>query len=434
MPAIFHFQDQIKKLGFKNKALYAMGFLILFWTLFDGILQYVVPLIITGEGISKTMMGIIIGTSSIAGLFFDLILCKVFKKANLRRTYIVLFAICLIYPLILWKATVVWAYILAMAVWGLYYDLFNIGRYEFVGEYIKEDQHASSFGVLSVFVSLGYLLSPIFAGLLISEVLDFKPFLASWIFLFLALIFFMLLLFLLKKQKKLSVESETITNIYERIKKTKLKKYSEFYIWKRISILIFPVLLITIAINIIDSVFTEIGPLVVEGWLNYGILSSLFLVGYLLPFIFVGWFVGLFTSKFGKKKTAIYSLFLSSLFLVPFLVISNPIILIICALFCGFFLALCDPSNRATYADYVSETKDFELEIESQADFATNFGYVIGPILAGLFADKFGDLYAFGIIGIIGLIIAIILFFITPKEINISIEKDNKSDFIKNKV
>lgn len=421
MPIINNLKYNLKNNVFKNKTLYAMSFLILFWTIFDGILQYVVPLIITGEGISKTMMGIIIGTSSIAGLFFDLILCKVFKTANLRRTYIVLFSICLIYPLILWTSTVVWMYILSMAIWGLYYDLFNIGRYEFVGEYIKEEEHASSFGVLSVFASLGYLLSPILAGLLISEVLDFKPFLASWIFLFLAGIFFVLLLFLLKKEKKQSVESKTIINIYERIKKTKLKKYSEFYIWKKISRFIFPVLLITIAVNIIDSVFTEIGPLIVEGWLNYGILSSLFLVGYLLPFIFVGWFVGFFTSKFGKKKTAIYSLFFSSLFLIPFLFVSNPIILIICALFCGFFLALCDPANRATYADYVSETKDFELEIESQADFATNFGYVIGPILAGLFADMFGDLYAFGIIGIIGLIIAIILYFITPKEINISL-------------
>ncbi len=421
MPIINNLKYNLKNNVFKNKTLYAMSFLILFWTIFDGILQYVVPLIITGEGISKTMMGIIIGTSSIAGLFFDLILCKVFKTANLRRTYIVLFSICLIYPLILWNSTVVWMYILSMAIWGLYYDLFNIGRYEFVGEYIKEEEHASSFGVLSVFASLGYLLSPILAGLLISEVLDFKPFLASWIFLFLAGIFFVLLLFLLKKEKKQSVESKTIINIYERIKKTKLKKYSEFYIWKKISRFIFPVLLITIAVNIIDSVFTEIGPLIVEGWLNYGILSSLFLVGYLLPFIFVGWFVGFFTSKFGKKKTAIYSLFFSSLFLIPFLFVSNPIILIICALFCGFFLALCDPANRATYADYVSETKDFELEIESQADFATNFGYVIGPILAGLFADMFGDLYAFGIIGIIGLIIAIILYFITPKEINISL-------------
>ncbi len=408
----------------------------LFWTIFDGILQYAVPLIIIGEGISKTMMGIIIGTSSLSGLFFDIVLCKVFKKTNLRRTYIVLFAICLIYPLILWQATVVWMYILAMAVWGLYYDLFNIGRYEFVGEYVKEDQHSSSFGVLTVFSSLGYLLSPILAGILIGEVLDITPFLASWLFLFLALIFFVILLFLLKKQRKQSVESETITNIYERIKRIKLKKYSEIYIWKRISKLILPVLLITIMINVIDSVFTEIGPLVVESWVNFGILSSLFLVGYLLPFIFVGWFVGFFTKKFGKKRTAIYSLFFSSLFLGLFLFFDSPTILIILSFFSGAFLALCDPANKATYADYVSETKDLELEIESQADFATNLGYVIGPILAGYLADVFGNIPAFGIIGGIGIIISIILIFITPKEINIVLEdseiKTNK--FIKNKI
>jgi MFS family permease len=414
-----------------------MGFLILFWTLFDGILQYAVPLVITGEGISKTMLGIIIGTSSIAGMLFDLFLCKLIKKPNLRRTYLIMFAICIIFPLVLMTAKTAWMYVLAMVIWGLYYDLFNIGRYEFVAQYIKEDEHASSFGVLQVFSSLGYLLSPLFAGFLIAQTLDAKPFIASWVFLGLAFVSFMILIALLIKQKKHpeSYVSETLKEINCDCK----PKYSEIYIWKRVGTLILPVLLVTLMINVIDAIFCEIGPLVAEGWVSLGILAGLFLVAYLLPFVFVGWFVGSITQRFGKKKTAIYSLLLSSLFLVPFFFVTNPIILIILTFFSGTFLAICDPANRATYADYVSETPDIETDIESQADFATNAGYVIGPIMAGFLADTLGNIPAFAVIGIFGIIVALILLAITPKEINITLDDKKEKDkitknFIKNKV
>jgi len=433
MPTLFHLHNHIKKIGFRNKPLYAMAFLILFWTVFDGILQYVVPLVITGEGISKTMMGIIIGTSSLAGMFFDIVLCKILKKTSLRRTYIILFAVCLVYPLILWQATVVWMYILAMVIWGLYYDLFNIGRYEFVGEVVKEEEHASSFGVLTVFAASGYLLSPIIAGFLIGVFLDIKPFVAAWLFLVLALIFFIILLILLRKENKLKQKHEKNAQeeIKDRISVSKQRKYSEIYIWKRLSKLILPVLLLTVMINVVDAIFCEIGPLVAEGWVNLGILSSLFLVGYLLPFVFVSWFVSFFTNIFGKKRTAIYALLLSCVFLLPFYFVTSPFILIVLTFLSGTFIAICDPANRATYADYVSETRSIETEIESQADFATNFGYVIGPIMAGYFADTFGNIPAFAVIGVIGVIVSLILLSITPKEINITLDDKNEKSKIK---
>jgi len=412
-----------------------MGFLILFWTLFDGILQYVVPLVITSEGISKTMMGVIIGSSSLVGMLFDLLLCKIIKKPNLRRTYLIMFAVCTLFPLILMSAKTVWLYVLAMAIWGIYYDFFNVGRYEFVGQYIKEDEHASSFGVLQVFSSLGYLLSPLFAGFLIGKVLDVKPFIASWLFLGLAFISFMILLLLLLRQRKRNENyvSETLKEMNFSLK----PKYSEIYIWKRVGILILPVLLVTLMISVFDAIFCEIGPLVAEGWVGLGILGSLFLVAYLLPFVFAGWFIGPITKKLGKKKTAIWSLLFSGLFLTPFFFITNPIILIVLTLFSGFFLAICDPANRATYADYVSETPEIETDIESEADFATNLGYVIGPILAGFLADVLGNIPAFAVIGVLGIILALILFTITPKEINITLDAPkikNTVNLIKNKI
>jgi MFS family permease len=180
-------------------------------------------------------------------------------------------------------------------------------------------------------------------------------------------------------------------------------------------------------INAIDATFWTIGPLLVESWVDLGILGSLFLTAYLLPPLFMGWLVGPMTGLLGKKKTAIIALLLASLVLTGFFFVSNHIMLIFLALFIGLFVSVAYPANSGTYADYISESESVGTEIESQADLATNIGYVIGPILAGFLADTFGNIFAFGIIGIIGIAISLLLLLITPRKIKIKI-KDPKHE------
>jgi MFS family permease len=363
------------------------------------------PLIITGDGISKTMMGIILGSSSIVGMFFDIVLCKLFKKSNVRKMYLVLFLICAIYPLILWKSKTVWMYIFAMGVWGLYYDIFNIGQYDFVGRYIKKEEHASSFGVLQVFLSIGYLIAPLFAGLLISEVVDATPFIGAWIFLGIAFLFFIIFLLMVRKTKE-EKNKEVIK------KSTSRKRFYELQIWKGVAKKIFPILIITLMLSIIDSTFWTIGPLVVDGWANVGIIGGLFMTAYLLPFLLVGWIIGGITQKFGNFKTSNISLLLGSLIFSLLFFMSNPILIIISTFIGTIFFAISLPANSGSYADCISGTNSVKAEIETQADFVTNLGCVIGPMMAGFLADYLGNIASFSIIGIMGVIVTIILFLI----------------------
>ncbi len=403
----------IKSYGTKYRTLYAMSFLVLFFALFDGLLGYLVPLLITNSGISKTMMGFILGTSSMFGFVFDILLCKAIKKTSLRRLYIILFVICAVYPLILYHASTVWLYILAMGVWGLYYDLFNIGRYDFVGRNFDTSEHAHSFGILGAFSGLGYLLVPFFAGFLISKTINFIPFIWAWIFLFAVVIFFIFVLAFLKKDKKAVVEKE---------KKTKLK-FSELFIWERIGKVIYPVLILTVLLNVINAVFWTVGPLLIASWTDLGVFSSLFLAAYLFPPLFVGWFVGIITKKFGTKKTGNVCLLIGSLALASFFLVQNHIVILVLTFISGFFISLAYPANNGTYADYIEESEVVAAEIESQADLATNLGYVIGPILAGFFADVLGNVAAFSVIGLIGVFVAILLLIITPRKITIKLKK-----------
>jgi len=331
--------------------------------------------------------------------------------------YLFIFVICFTYPLILWQAKSIWIYLIAMALWGLYYDLHNYGTFDFVGLYTEKKEHSSSFGVIQVFQALGYMLAPLFAGLLISEVVGPRPFILSYIFLVLALIFFLLLLFFLRKEpdKGTSTSSESrCPNI------TFLK---EFRLLKKVGYIILPVLCLTLVLNIIDAFFWTVGPLLAESLVELKGFEGLFMVAYSLPFLMVGWFVGGITKKLGKKRTAIISVLIGSAILSILFLIQQPMVIILVTFIASFFIALAWPANNGSYADYITETPLVEKEIEGVTDFYTNIGYVIGPILAGYLAENVGNIEAFSILGLIGLVAAVILLKVTPKSINLNIKR-----------
>jgi MFS family permease len=100
----------------------------------------------------------------------------------------VMFAVCLVYPLILFSANSFVIYLIAMVLWGIYYDLKNIASFDYIGRYTEKREHADSFGLLSVFSSAGYLIAPLIVGLLVAESVDWKPAIMAWIFLVFSII------------------------------------------------------------------------------------------------------------------------------------------------------------------------------------------------------------------------------------------------------
>lgn len=100
----------------------------------------------------------------------------------------------------------------------------------------------------------------------------------------------------------------------------------------------------------------------------------------------------------------------------------NPILILCDVFIASFFVGFTIPAINGAYADYISESSNVEKEIEALSDFSTNIGYVIGPIIAGFLADRVGNAQTFSILGLSGMIIAIILILKTPKSINIDIQ------------
>lgn len=380
----------------KHKPLYAFSLMLFFWSIFDGVISYITPLVITGEGMSKSAMGLIYASSSIFGAIFDLVLSRYLKNAHFRRLFLLMFVVCMVYPLILWQSKSVIMYLLAMATWGLYYDLVDFGTFDFVGRKMANIEHASSFGVIDVFRALGHLVAPVLAGVVIIKLVTFQAYAISWFFLILAAIVFVVLLFLIKRHK------------YEYIKvkyKRNLSLLSEFDLWKKITLLLLPVLFINVMVFVQDAFFWTIGPLFSEEFANIHPLNGMFMAGYTLPALFVGWFVGGLITRFGKKRTTYVSFLLGSLILVSFILVkTNPILLFVAVLISSAFTSITATTVKGMFVDQITKTPSYESEIEAVSDVSVNLGYVIGPATAGFLADKLGNMESFSVLGIVGVI------------------------------
>lgn len=387
---------------------------VFFWTLFDSVLMYLVPLLMEERGISMSWMGFIIGFSSLSGALFDFFICKFIKNTDFRRIFLLMFTICAFYPFLLLGADKVGIFLIAMAVWGIYFDLYGFSAFNFVGRYAKKEEHASNFAIVQMFRSLGGVLAPIIAGFLVASGVDIKPFLLSWVFLLMGFLFFVILLLVMKKNK---IENQIKCEIERR-----KNLFIELNLWKKLTKVMAPVLAITFFLAFIESFFWTLAPLYVEE-MGAGKLGGLFLSAYILPALFMGWFVGGLTRKFGKKRTALFGILFGSLILVFFNFFSLLIINTLVVFLAACFISVALPSINAAYADYISETPQVDEEIEGVEDFSFNFGYVIGPILAGILADSVGISLTFSILGILGVSLALVIFVIVPKNINIKVKK-----------
>jgi MFS family permease len=194
----------------------------------------------------------------------------------------------------------------------------------------------------------------------------------------------------------------------------------ELNAWVKLGHIILPVIVFTIFISCYDAVFWTLGPLISEELTSIRPFGGLFLAMYFLPSMFMGFFVGNITKKYGKKRSAFVAMLLGSGILILIGFISNAILLLLIVFVSSILSAVAWPAIRAAFADYISESPNIEAELDGMGDLAGNVGYVIGPAAAGFLADRIGNIDVFSILGIVGVVLSLILLKFTPKHIHVS--------------
>ncbi len=396
-----HLRAHLPKFS-SDRMLLMVGLMVFFFVIFDGVLMYLAPIVITGAGISESLMGLIIGSSSIAGFAFDFVLTRTVREAHYRQMFLLMFLLGALYPLFLFGGTTVTFYLVAMAVWGFYYDFYNMGTLDFVERTADPTHHASDFGSLRAFEGTGYLLAPFIGSLLL---LRFQPgprmLLALAVPLVISFLFYLVLVLrpVVEKNAPSGTERRDATGFL-----------TEMGLWRTIGAILLPALALTLTINMIDSAIWTFGPIFSEelGKAS-GMPGGVFMIAYALPPILVGWIIGLVTRKFRTKSVTIASVGVGSVILVSLGMTQFPAALIALIFAASFFLAIGWPTINAVYAEYIERIPGYRKETETLQDMFTNFGDTAGPILGGYMAQYLGSAHTFVALGITGTAIAAVL-------------------------
>jgi len=302
------------------------------------------------------------------------------------------FAICLAYPLVLHLSDSIWVFLFAMAVWGVYFDLFNISTFDFVSRYSVQKLHASGFGVIQIFRALADIIAPLALGFLAADALGWRPFELYWCYLIAGFVFFVLLSWRMRhvQPQKLRVRHKHLL--------------LEARLWKKILRRLFPAFLLTVFLFIIDAFYWTLGPLYAQA----SGAGGYFLAAYLFPMLLVGWLVGPLVMRFGTKKTAYACLGIGSLILCAFNFVPQSSVLPL-VLAASVFIGMAFPAINAVYADFIYKDPNEEGETEAMEDFSANISYVSGPIAAGYLADHVGIPGAFSLMAACGVGLSLLL-------------------------
>ena len=144
--------------------------IIFFYYLADGIVSYINPVYMEGHLPSPAVMGTVMSFSSLVGFVCDLIFPKLFRHQNFWFFLRSLLMVAVSLPLIMiWFPAGIGTFLLAMTVWGIYYELGVFTNFNFVHGFTKVGQHAEAWGLLYVFKALAYTLGPLLAIWLIDQ-------------------------------------------------------------------------------------------------------------------------------------------------------------------------------------------------------------------------------------------------------------------------
>jgi len=396
----------LKDLNKRKKALIGFSVVMAFIFMGDSIMSYLAPVVIERHTSSRFLMGLIISSSSVIGLICDLFLPKMFPDKKYDFFTIWTGLIALIFPLVfIFLPAHIWAYLLAMAAWGIYYELARFSQYSFVHTFLHRDEHASAWGVMEIARSLALTIGPIIASLLLmkSEIQASTAALISFI---VALIGFFIVNELYNHRKVDPVTKNNHRSLKQEVKiwVTLMKKIWHLYFY-------------LFSVMMLDTAFWTVGILLAEQLKQTNFLGNFLIPAYVFPSMFMSLLAGKLARKHSKKKIAFLSSLIGASMLLFGLLFIKSSLLILVIFLSSFFITLSFPETYAVFEDYVARLKDFGHDMVGLESSAISLAYIVGPILAGLLATFLSLQNTIAVFAAILVLMSGVSLFIVPKKI-----------------
>lgn len=381
----------------------------------DAILSYAAPVHIESYVNSTLLMGLILGFSSLIGILCDLLFARIFRGKSFRDFLRWLFVVAFVFPAtILFLPPLPAFFLLAMAAWGIYYELLHFSHFHLIETVVKRSDHALAWGVLESFRSAAYFIGPFLAGWLIDRHAS-APFYGSIGFFSAALVGF---LFFLKATRAHQAAAPVKTEA-----KPAENLATEFKIWGTLLRRVWPLFLFLVVCGFVDATFWSVGTLFAESLREGSVWGNLLFPAYTLPSLFIGLIVAPAARPLGKKRAALLAAAVAGVFLslVGFVAAALPVIILV-FLFSLFF-SLTFPEIYATFEDYVTRLGELGDDLVGLEGSAVSLAYIVGPIAAGAIAAVFGNSGAFAVAGGALILVSLLGLAVVPRKIKMPQEE-----------
>ncbi|KKT49363.1 MAG: 3-phenylpropionic acid transporter [Candidatus Collierbacteria bacterium GW2011_GWD2_45_10] len=354
-------------------------------------------------------MGIIISFSSLVGFGADLIFPQLLKHVKTRKVLLMAIGSSLVFcGVLLWSVAwpLIVLFLLAMGVWGVYYEFLGFGGQAFVSESVPVTARSGVWAVMSAFRSLAYFIGPILGSYLAISKGDYWVVMVATVCVALGYLVWMIM----GRSNRESVVDEPA----ERVSLLK-----EIQHWWTLSERVWPVLAISLMMGIVDATYWTTGTVFSDNLAKQNWWGGLFLPLYTLPMVFVGVVIARWGVYKGKKKLAEIFMLISGLLLVLIGPSDSVIVALTVSLLVGTMLSVSWPMTDAVYSDIVSRMGSEGKHMVGLSGSTLSVAYIVGPIIAGLISQFVGEKNTFVVMGIVLTLVSLCLLVVTPKKLRL---------------
>jgi MFS family permease len=385
----------------------AFGLVLFFVLLADAVLADWVPGYMQGVLGSPAKMGLMMAFSSLIGLAMDVIFPQMLRSSGVHKLAGGAIVGSLVFILSMLGST--WfsyglILMVAMAAWGIYYELDSFMTKQFVAGVAPREFRSAVWGAVGVVRNLAYFFGPIIGGMMVGWGDRGVVFGAGGV---LALAY---ILFLFIKLPHLGENEEPIHGLHP---------VEEIKHWFSLGRRIWTILVMSVMLGVIDATFWTTGTVLNDRLAEVSQVGGWFLPAYMVPSLFIGVVIAKWGVSTGKKKWAELFVLLGCALLGSLIWMKSVESVILVVVMASIFMAMAWPLLDAVYTDLVVRAKRGRKHMIGLSSSTLSMGYIIGPIIAGFLAGKFGELTTFAITGWGVAVITLILMMVTPKKLHL---------------
>jgi len=412
MPKGKRILDLIPKQFSRNTFVYFLIplFLIL---LGDGIIAYIFPLVLGEHVSSNLLIGLIMSLSSVIGIACDFLIPIVFPKYGWKFQLIVGIILAVTFPIataIGDTYSIVWMFLLAVILWGVYYEFIMFAQQSFIVKEEDRKYYSHDWGIIEILTNIVEVSAPIIgAFILIRGIVTYTS--VTIIIEVLAFIFAILLVIVKRDVQANKPQSQF---------KEYISFFKELKSWKILSKKVYIILIMAIIVEIVSAGFLTFAGLYGEELIANPDWNWLLITLATVPYMIGSFVIYRLNVKNGKKRFSQIAILISGILLSLLFFFGGHLIPILILVFISnLVMSLCWPLDDAIFSDLQKRLGKHGLHLIGLSQASYSIAYIIAPTLMGFLADRVGYNNSFAIIGLIAAITGVILLIITPRKLRL---------------